>query len=324
MGCANSGLPPPPEASIKANMVGYVDPNFKLEDKLTHRQLVMPYGNYKGPVNDEHMKSNLSPQSMTVHNARLLQTPDVNKVEFFHKHGFVLLNKRTKVKDWNTEETNKESDITKIYHGEVEELIRNELFPAGHPIKEIEQPHGVLRRGKNSKMNFYALGIHQDYGDDPLDYQGAIGAYSGPEAQKRKKDQFDDEGCTGMSVICFWRPINMEAPLLHNPLAVLDCSTVELTDLVKTEVYGYTNEEYGPKPQPQLFPKLNPKHKWYYYPDMTNDEILVFKQFEFHKGDNAETPHKCCFHSAVPDPRAGWFVEKRQSTEHRVQVYFGQ
>ena len=180
----------------------------------------------------------------------------------------------------------------------------------------------MLRRGKNSAVNFYAHGVHQDYGNCPEDFAGAIGCYTGEEAENGVLAKYRDEAVSGLTVICFWRPINMEAPLLHNPLAVMDASSVELKDCVRTEVHGYTPVEHGSKPQPQLFPKLSEKQKWYYYPDMTNDEILVFKQFEHHKSDIPETPYRCCFHTAVADPRAGWFAEKRQSTEHRVQVFF--
>ena len=40
--------------------------------------------------------------------------------------------------------------------------------------------------------------------------------------------------------------------------------------------------------------KENPKHKWYYYPNMTTDEVLVFKQAHFRKGQvegDMPTPH---------------------------------
>lgn len=303
-------------------MGGYVDPNFELESKYERRQIIMPWGNYSGESIDSHQNSSLGYRDFTVHNGRLLQTDDVDKAEFFKEHGFVLLNKKTMVKEWNTDHAKADTDITSHYHGEVDEMIRTQLYKEDANIKKIQQANAVLRRGKNSDINFYALGIHQDYGNCPKDYQGAIGCYSGPEKEEEEKNRFEDEAVSGLAVICFWRPINMEAPLLHNPLAVCDASSVELKDCVRTEVYGYTPLEHGPKPQPQLFPKLNEKHKWYYYPDMTNDEILVFKQFEYHKSDTPETPYRCCFHSAVSDPRAGWFPEKRQSTEHRVSVYF--
>ena len=38
--------------------------------------------------------------------------------------------------------------------------------------------------------------------------------------------------------------------------------------------------------QPQFLLKHSPDQKWFYYPDMTNDEVIAFKQFHYMKGSN--------------------------------------
>ena len=77
-------------------------------------------------------------------------------------------------------------------------------------------------------------------------------------------------------------------------------------------------------PEKMLTLKHSDKHKWFYYPDMTNDEVIAFKQFYYKKGysDKVDTPYEACFHCAFTDPRADENAEKRTSTEHRVQVFF--
>jgi hypothetical protein len=60
----------------------------------------------------------------------------------------------------------------------------------------------------------------------------------------------------------------------------------------------------------------NPAHRWYYYPDMTRDEIIAIK---FHDSDHDRAwraPH-CAFHDeSRPDARP------RESVEFRVAAYF--
>ena len=57
-------------------------------------------------------------------------------------------------------------------------------------------------------------------------------------------------------------------------------------------------------------------------PDMTCDEVLVFKQFFYQKSNPEAAAYKCCFHSAFVDPREESFSrQQRQSTEHRVLVF---
>ena len=51
----------------------------------------------------------------------------------------MLLNKKTMVKEWNTDYDKTDSDITTLYHGEVDELIRTILYKDDANIKEINQ-----------------------------------------------------------------------------------------------------------------------------------------------------------------------------------------
>lgn len=71
--------------------------------------------------------------------------------------------------------------------------------------------------------------------------------------------------------------------------------------------------------------KRHVEQKWYYYPEMTNDEVLVFKQYECFKGidDVEDAPLKTCFHTAFNDPQTPWFgkVEARKSAEHRIRLF---
>jgi len=266
-----------------------------------------------------HIFAGFSRQEVKIYNARLMQEAwKGDKASFFDKHGFVLCKAPTKVVNWNEDYENEDTDITKIYHQEIETLIREEIFPEGTEFVTIEQANAVLKRGPNSNTGrFYASGAHQDYCLTPDQYKEALQAYGLGEEFTSKFDQTFANSDTFMTV-CFWRPVEMEKPLLNNPLCVLDRSTLKAEDMVKTELYGFTPTG---KPQPQLNIKYDEGQRWCYYPDMTCDEVLVFKQFCYQKSD-PDAPYKCAFHSAFVDPRETYSNHQyRKSTEHRVGIF---
>mgnify|MGYP000974055593 CR=1 FL=1 len=110
----------------------------------------------------------MAPQQVKIYDARTLQAKYPSPGAFYKKFGFCLVKSPTKVKNWNENYLNPFTDITKIYHKEVIDII-NEVYDIENPetdidFNEISQNHAVLRRGPGSKNNFYAEGIHQDYG----------------------------------------------------------------------------------------------------------------------------------------------------------------
>lgn len=303
-------------------MDGFVKEGFELRKKDKYLLAQLPYGNGNTPVKKipDYMRSYKARATRNVYNARQLQEGCEDLAAFFDKHGFVLLKKPTQVKEWNQDYVNLDTDITRIYHKEIEELIRGTLYKKDAGIHRIQQDAAVLKRGEKSENPFYAVAVHQDYGLTPRDYMGALNAYTTPGLKYGQKwlRGFEEGEATGMAVVCFWRPINMKGPLKHCPLAVMDRATVDRADVIPSITYGFA--PFGG--QPQALPRINEEQRWYYYPDMTNDEILAFKQFEYHEGDKKDTPYRCCFHTAFKDPTAGKTTEKRKSTEHRVKVYF--
>jgi hypothetical protein len=65
--------------------------------------------------------------------------------------------------------------------------------------------------------------------------------------------------------------------------------------------------------------RYNPAQRWYFYPEMTGDEVLAFKLCEFWKDEPDARPQNC-FHTAFVDPATPADAEERQSCEHRVGV----
>ena len=75
--------------------------------------------------------------------------------------------------------------------------------------------------------------------------------------------------------INFWRTTNMPAPLEHLPLAVCDPGSVDAGDIVQFAMKGVAPEG---RTTHQMGLRYSPDHLWYYYPRMTEDELLDWLQ----------------------------------------------
>lgn len=100
-------------------------------------------------------------------------------------------------------------------------------------------------------------------------------------------------GITRYSIINLWRSIRH--PVLDAPLAVCDASSVDPADLVASDIFY-------PDRQGEIYQAMHSHaHRWSYFPAMTRDEVLVFKQFDSAPGSVASyTPHAAFEHPAAP------------------------
>jgi len=210
------------------------------------------------------------------------------------------------VTDWTV-------DPKDAYLAEVEALIRTHLLPGRKLV--IPPFASIVRRGEGTG-NGYAGGAHQDCGIGPDDYEQLIGAFAGPAAAASWRGFYDSPEVEGFMVIDFWRVTEMTGPLRHMPLAVCDPASVDPEDVIPTEIYGIAPEG---RPVRNLGLRRNTAQQWYYYPEMTNDEVLAFKLFDCRKDD--PEAFRSCFHTAFADPTAPADAEPRQSCEFRVGVY---
>lgn len=264
-----------------------------------------------------------------MHNARPMQQQAPSLAEFFDRYGFALLSHKTATQDWSTD-MNVDNDATRAYMRELEEMINDQLLPSWSVSELLPSPG--LRRGPGAKnesgmATAYGMGVHQDFGLDADDYEDYFRALSPPlggEGVCRAwRDHFNSGEVCGMMVLNFWRPVLMKEPVRDKHLCVCDPHSVKPEDMVRCGYPGGAIQ--GPEETVKLTNvmslRYNPDQKWYYYPEMTCDEILVFKQFDYFKEDGAATL-RTCFHSAFKDPTAPEDAEQRQSYEFRVKLYF--
>jgi len=99
------------------------------------------------------------------------------------------------------------------------------------------------------------------------------------------------------------------------PLAVCDARSMAPTDEVT--VTAISGELSGEVVHDTASYVHNPAHRWYYFPDMTIDEVIVFKSY-----DSDPTRTSRVAHTAFTDPTCPPGVPTRASVEMRALALF--
>jgi len=111
-----------------------------------------------------------------------------------------------------------------------------------------------------------------------------------------------------------WRAVS--APPQDFPLAVCDARTVAPLDEVTVTAIT-VEKDTGEITHDTTGYLYNPAHRWYYYQDMTPEEVLVFKAHDTDRRRSIRVPH-----SAFTDPTCPAGVPTRASVEMRGLALF--
>ena len=202
----------------------------------------------------EH-KGNYIAQQVAVCNGRL-RGPEFS----LDREGFALIFQASAVDDFYDNDK-----IRDIYEAEVKTLVQNTTGAARVEIFDHTHRAASLEVQKARMIREPAAIIHNDYT-----------ARSGP---KRLREHFSDNPNEAeallerrFAIINVWRSIH---GTVHNaPLAFCDAASVAAEDLVSVE--RQARERIG-EIQLALF---SPAHRWYYFPQMGPDEVLLFKTYD--------------------------------------------
>lgn len=126
-------------------------------------------------------------------------------------------------------------------------------------------------------------------------------------------DDFDLGAYPRWAMYNVWRAIT--PPPQDFPLAVCDARSISALDEVT--VTAITEELQGDIVHDTMSYVHNPAHRWYYFPDMTLDEVIVFKS-----GDSDSTGAVRVAHTAFTDPTCPPGVPTRASVEMRALAVF--
>src|SRR6202158_922507 len=208
------------------------------------------------------------------------------------RQGFVLLHNQTAVANFYDEQ-----EVRALYYPEVERLVKE----ATGAIKVVVFAHDVrsilkARAGEKGVREPVAP-VHNDYTikSAPEHVRELLDA---DEAEERLKHRFVE--------INVWRPIR--GPVQSMPLAVCDSRSIVQNDLVPTDL---KHEVY--------MVRFSPRHRWFYFPAMETNEVLLIKGFDSMEDGRA----RFTAHAAFEDPTAPASAPARESIEARLLVFYG-
>ena len=241
----------------------------------------------------------LQPWAVTVEDVRPLQ--DHVSLD---REGFALVCHTSTVVDFFDP-----IEVREIYMREMEQL----LMDITGASKVAASAGGVLRRSERSPefgkggSTTPARFAHCDYNASHGGSRFWIEKMLPPdEAKARLRGRF--------AIYNLWRALS--DPPQDAPLAVCDARTVAPEDVVCSDCV------IDPPGAPELrfensVFRHNPRHRWCYFPDMTADEVLVFKGFDSDPGRASGVPH-----AAFTDPSCGDDAPPRASIDVRAFAFF--
>ena len=237
----------------------------------------------------EH-QGNFYSQKIQIEDARTLSSqPEIDA------QGFCLRRHDSAVSDFFDDD-----QLQEIYEGEILFMI-NEVFP-GSEVRVFDHTRRSTsdQIRKEKKMRQHASVIHNDYTDG--------------SARKRKKEilarEYEKFNKCDFAIVNIWRSIN--GTVKNFPLALCDAQTVSDSDLIP--VARLSKDRRGEI----QFAKYHPNHRWYYFSEMNESEVLVFKTYDSRLDGRARQ----AIHSAFDDAEASPDSPPRESIESRCFVFF--
>ena len=197
--------------------------------------------------------------------------------------GFTLLRAPSQVRDWTDLQ-----DIKSTYLRELETLIlmkilsKDEVENLSHVVFWNPMFRGEKQTVSNVERNMNHAHPPTSPTAGMVHIDQDVGAYDAQDIVRliknnaivmddREETDFEEiveavENGHRFAIINFWRNADPDNPIRRQPLAVY------------SPYYNQQNKE-----QPERFPNAKPDTEescWYTYPEMTTDEVLVFKQYD--------------------------------------------
>jgi hypothetical protein len=229
--------------------------------------------------------------TVTIYDARQLRP-----AASLDRHGFALLPHTTQVEDFYALGATRDA-----YETEIIELV----LAASGGARALVFDHTLRSdardiRGQRSSRE-PATVVHNDYTDASA-AKRLSELLPADEARERLRNRF--------AIVNVWRSI--AGPVLTTPLACCDAATIDAADCVASE--RRSTERIG---ELELV-RWNAAHRWYYFPEMRRDEVLLIKTFDSARDGRARRS----IHTAFDNPLAAPAAPARESMESRLLVFF--
>jgi hypothetical protein len=191
-------------------------------------------------------------------------------------------------------------EISRVYYPEMEALIKEESGAKRVVVFDHTLRTGDVEDREAKKIREPVQRVHNDY----TEWSGPqrVRDLMGGEAEELLKRRF--------AVIQAWRPIRL--PLESHPLAICDARSIRFEDFVISE------RRYPNRIGQTYAVKYDPRHLWYWFPQMRRDEAIVFKVYDSLKDGRA----RWTAHTSFDDPTSPPNARPRESIEIRTLAFF--
>ena len=210
-------------------------------------------------------------------------------------NGFVLTQHETAVRDFYDPE-----EVKAVYYPEVERLLKKATGAERVLIFDhtVRNPELAERGEKGSQPPVKA--VHNDY--------------SFKSAPRRVRDHLPEEAArllkNRFAEINVWRPIR--GPIESSPLALCDARSLGVEDIVLTDLV------YTDRVGEVLTFLYNPRHRWYYFPQMERNEAVLLKCYDSRDDGRA----RLTAHTSFEDPNSPSDAPPRESIEVRALLFW--
>ena len=236
-------------------------------------------------------RGNYVDQEITIYDGR-----PVAKDLSLDRQGFVLARLPTAVKDFYDDE-----EVRSVYYPEMENIVRkatgcSKVIVFDHTIRIDDEKAQTDRKVRGPVKN-----MHNDFTrrSAPQRVRDLLPA---DEAESRLGKRFGS--------INVWRPI--VGPVETSPLAICGWDTLNEANLIPAE------RRYQDRIGGVLHLSYNPDQRWYYFPKMEREEIVLLKCFD--SLDDGTAKWTC--HGSFKDPDTPEGAPPRESIEIRTLYFY--
>ena len=224
--------------------------------------------------------------------------------------GFMLVRHQSRVQNWEDER-----QVAATYYREIEEVVKREtgarrVFCNSHVCRD-----SASDQSKNLFASPPVPLVHNDfsgsYGESILESvcsnSEAQMSFGLVEKMLKAGVTADELRQSRIVVVNAWRSTT-PYPLCSSPFAVCDARTVSPEDLVSHSIGG---DSKGKGKLDFTQAKHSASHRWWWYPGMRADEVMLFTQFD-------SSTDRCTLHSAFTHPDSPADAPPRRSIEARI------
>ena len=211
------------------------------------------------------------------------------------REGFRLVHSPSAVADFYDEDA-----LRQVYYPEIEGFIGNLTGASRVTVFDHTLRHGDEGEQEKHQLREPVRIVHNDYTD-----------WSGPQ---RVRDLYPEDAnrmlAGRMAIIQAWLPI--AGPIRRDPLAICDARSLDPRDLIAAE------RRHAERIGEIYHVAHSAAQRWYCFPDMTPDEVLIFKCYDSLRDGLA----RFTAHGSFDDPNTPPDAPPRQSIEIRTFAFF--